>query len=388
MGMETVLREIIDSELKSIATVGSIIMVNTDNGFFDCHAEHADQNRLLDTDIYLSTVSYLSSDDELLITCDENTSYMCDTLSSVNKKNYGKCENIRVRDPRSHRRVACKVRDREPSRVGLKRVLKSLKMRKSRPKCKRFIRKSVPVSSVLFCIASNYKEWNITFAKKQDSFFSNYFWKALIHTMKYNASEINILPSGDIELNPGPTTTNTTSSQMMYREGSNFVFNSRLRRYGLRAQEVGGNGNCLFRAIAYQIYGDVNRHLEIRRTGVQYLENNPDRFIESAVVDNTLWSEYINYMSRAGAWGDHIILQAIAENMNLRIHVIESSQNFDELTLVQTLNLSETTRSIYIGHIGELHYVSTTVLLSEITSPEVVKRKLFKISSEATNACS
>ena len=52
-----VLREIIESELKSIATGGSIIMVNTDNGFFDCHAEHADQNRLLDTDIYLSTVS-------------------------------------------------------------------------------------------------------------------------------------------------------------------------------------------------------------------------------------------------------------------------------------------------------------------------------------------
>ena len=150
MGMETVLREIIDSELKSIATVGSIIMVNTDNWFFDCHAEHADQNRFLDTDIYLSTVSYLSSDDELLITCDENTSYMCDTLSSVNKKNYGKCENIRVQDPRSHMRVGCKVRDREPSRVGLKRVLKSLKMRKLRPKCKRFIRKSVPVSSVLF----------------------------------------------------------------------------------------------------------------------------------------------------------------------------------------------------------------------------------------------
>ena len=133
-----VLREIIDSELKSIATVGSIIMVNTDNGFFDCYAEHADQNRLLDTDIYLSTVSYLCSDDELLIKCDENTSYMCDTLSSVNKKNYGKCENIQ--DPRSHMRVGCKVRDREPSRVRLKRVLKSLKMRKLRPKCKRFIR--------------------------------------------------------------------------------------------------------------------------------------------------------------------------------------------------------------------------------------------------------
>ena len=95
-------------------------------GFFYCHAEHADQNRLLDTDINLSTVSYLSSDDELLIKCDENTSFMCDTLSSVNKKKYGKYENIRVLDPRSHIRVGCKVRDREPSRVGLKRVLKSL----------------------------------------------------------------------------------------------------------------------------------------------------------------------------------------------------------------------------------------------------------------------
>ena len=77
-----------------ITTVGSIIMVNTDNGFFDCHAEHGDQNRLLDTDINLSTVSYLSSDDELLITCNESTSYMYDTLSSVNKKSYRMCENI------------------------------------------------------------------------------------------------------------------------------------------------------------------------------------------------------------------------------------------------------------------------------------------------------
>ena len=255
-------------------------------------------------------------------------------------------------------------------------LLLLLKIRKSRPKCKRFIRKSVHVSSVLYSIASNYKEWNITFARKQDSFFSNYFDKALIHTMKYNASERNILLSGDIELNPGPITTNTNSSQMMCR-GSNSVFNSRLRR----ALEVGGMGDCLFRAVAHQIYGDANRHLEIRRTGIQYLQNNPDRFIESAVVDNTSWSEFINYMSMDGTWGDHIILQAIAETVNLRIHVIESSQNFAELTLVQTLNLSETTRSIYIGHIGELHYVSTRGLLSEITSAEVVKRKLFENSS-------
>jgi len=203
--------------------------------------------------------------------------------------------------------------------------------------------------------------------------------------VKYNASERKILLSGDIELNPGPASY-VNSSLMMCREGSNYVFNCRLRRYRLRALEVGGMGNCLFRAVAHQIYHDANHHLEIRRAGIQHLQNNPDRFIESAVVDNRSWSEYITNMSLEGTWGDHIIMQAIAEAMNLRIHIIESSENFAELTLVQTLNLSEASRSIYIGHIGEMHNVSTIGLLSDSTSPEMVKRNLCENSSETTNA--
>mgnify|MGYP001795976971 CR=1 FL=1 len=140
-------------------------------------------------------------------------------------------------------------------------------------------------------------------------------------------------------------------------------------------------GNCLFRAIAHQLYHDANRHLEIRGVGIQYLQNNPERFIESAVVDNTSWSEYISNMSLEGTWGDHIIMQAIAEAMNLKIHVIESSENLAEPTLVQTLNLSETTSSIYIGHIGEMHYVSTIGLLTESTLPKMVKSVRFTADS-------
>lgn len=175
---------------------------------------------------------------------------------------------------------------------------------------------------------------------------------------------------------------------MLCKERPNSVFNCRLHRYGLRALEVGGMGNFLFRAIAHQIYSDSNRHLEIRRAGIQYLQNNPEQFIESAVVDNISWSEYINNMSLEGTWGVHIIMQAIAEAMNLRIHVIESSENFAELTLVQTLNVSETTRSVYIGHIGEMHYVSTVGLLSENTLPETVRKKLFDTTYARKRKCS
>ena len=93
--------------------------------------------------------------------------------------------------------------------------------------------------------------------------------------------------------------------------------------------------------------------------------------------------EYITNMSTEGTWGDHIIMQAIAETMNLRIYIAESSENFAEFTLVEPLNMSENCRSIYIGHIGEMHYASTVMLLSKNSSPETVKRNLFDDSSES-----
>ena len=187
LGVDTVLREKINFDVKLKSIHGSLTTVNSENGFVGCLAEHAeatDLNSLLITDIHLNPLPYLSSDDEVLIYCDENTpnNKNCDKFV-----NHETCANIRV--CRSHVRVMCRVRDREPSRVALKKVIKSLKMRKSRAKCKRSIQKSVPVSSVLYSIASNYKQWNIKFAKKQDRFFSNYFEKSVIYTVKYNASK-------------------------------------------------------------------------------------------------------------------------------------------------------------------------------------------------------
>ena len=58
--------------------------MNGENGFVGCLAEHeaTDLNSLLSTDIHLNPLPYLSSDDEVLIYCDENT---------PNNKN---CDNI------------------------------------------------------------------------------------------------------------------------------------------------------------------------------------------------------------------------------------------------------------------------------------------------------
>ena len=60
-------------------------------------------------------------------------------------------------------------------------------------------------------------------------------------------------------------------------------------------------------------------------------------------------------MSMQQTWADNTIIQAVADSMNLNIHIIESCENFAEMTVIQGTTLTPHQRSIYLGHIGELH---------------------------------
>ena len=62
----------------------------------------------------------------------------------------------------------CKVqekrhRDREPSRLPIKKIMSSMKKRKARRKLKRIFRKSTPKSSSLYKLATDYKLWYVTY---------------------------------------------------------------------------------------------------------------------------------------------------------------------------------------------------------------------------------
>ena len=104
------------------------------------------------------------------------------------------------------------------------------------------------------------------------------------------------------------------------------------------------------------MYGHPNRHLELRTAGVQYLANKPEQFIESNV--ETSWLDYLSNMALEGTWADHILIQAVANAMNLKIHIIESNENFADVTIVEPSD-SQNVISIFIGHYDEMHYVST-----------------------------
>ena len=51
---------------------------------------------------------------------------------------------------------------------------------------------------------------------------------------------------------------------------------------GLQSTDVGaGAGDCFFRSVSHQSYGNSNHQMCIRTAGVQFMRDNPERFIES-----------------------------------------------------------------------------------------------------------
>ena len=77
-------------------------------------------------------------------------------------------------------------------------------------------------------------------------------------------------------------------------------------------------------------------------------------------------------MSLQGTWADHIVIQAVADAMNLKIHIIESDEKFGDTTIVEPVNAIQSTISILIGHIGEIHYVSTSSALCRQNSQQSI----------------
>ncbi len=114
-----------------------------------------------------------------------------------------------------------------------------------------------------------------------------------------------------------------------------------------------------FRSVSHQLYGTESHHPQIRALAIQHLINCPEHFIEYNTDQS--WAQYLHNMSQLGTWADNIIIQAVANAKCLRIHVIESAQNFAEATLVSSIYTQPggNVRDIYIGHLAELHYVST-----------------------------
>ena len=170
--------------------------------------------------------------------------------------------------------------------------------------------------------------------------------------------------SGDVEKNPGPTNqcNENRNANCLCVSHPVSLLEFRLSQIGRVAIDVGGAGDCFFRAISHQLFGTPDYHLHVRSQGIQYLLHNPELFIESIIEQS--WQDYLSHMSREGTWADGIVIQAVANCLNLTINIAESFENFSPLTVIHPVNAERNSTQVYIGHIGEYHYVSTVNLLN------------------------
>ena len=93
---------------------------------------------------------------------------------------------------------------------------------------------------------------------------------------------------------------------------------SRLAPLGLQSINVGGAGDCFFRSVSHKLCGDCNYHMRIPTAGVR-CRDYPLRFIESNTENS--WLRYLYYMSLQGTWADTLIIQVVADTLNVTIHI-------------------------------------------------------------------
>ena len=155
---------------------------------------------------------------------------------------------------------------------------------------------------------------------------------------------------------PGPGRTGATERS----------FEERMESHGLHIVEMEGDGNCLFRAVAHQMYLNENRCVELRAICCDFMIEHRDRY-ESFCSSN--FDDYIKHLRNDGTWGDHLEIKALEEIFD-RLIIIYNSES-KVITPMNLININEKQKlemiskstgipinPILISYHGKVHYNS------------------------------
>ena len=86
-----------------------------------------------------------------------------------------------------------------------------------------------------------------------------------------------------------------------------------LNTHHLRVQQVDGDGNCMFRSVSHQVYGDERYHMLVRTKCMDYMELEREYFAHFVEGDMNDFLQYLAHKRRDGIWGDDPEIQALCE---------------------------------------------------------------------------
>ena len=112
----------------------------------------------------------------------------------------------------------------------------------------------------------------------------------------------------------------------------------RARDPPLDVVEMEGDGNCLFRAISLQVYGDTSMHPEVRRRCLDFMEGEADHFRDFVADED--FGEYVARKRGWGEHGNHAEIQAASELYNRSIEVfVPAAKGRDGPAAAEPINI-------------------------------------------------
>ncbi|KAK3257978.1 hypothetical protein CYMTET_32954 [Cymbomonas tetramitiformis] len=129
---------------------------------------------------------------------------------------------------------------------------------------------------------------------------------------------------------------------------------SKMNAYAMQERLVAGDGNCQFRALADQLFGDSEQYAFVRQAVVEQLQKTPTRYC--AYVPGS-YERYIIDMSEEGCWGDHVTLKACADFFGIKIYLLTSYTTNDVVeVLPEEIRIPDGV--LWLSFWAEVHYNS------------------------------
>jgi len=127
-----------------------------------------------------------------------------------------------------------------------------------------------------------------------------------------------------------------------------------LKLYQAKLRPIEGDGNCQFRAISLQLYGDQTHHSSLRSRVVEQFRTRRDWYAPYVERD---FDEYCESMEHDGMWGDNVSLQAACDTLGCEIRVLTDVPGSECVELHPTLKMTGATQQpLCLTFMTEVHY--------------------------------
>ena len=90
-----------------------------------------------------------------------------------------------------------------------------------------------------------------------------------------------------------------------------------VHQYNCKIHRVTPDGNCLFRALAHQTFGDQMYHAQMHKSLVKLINDNMEKYKPLYMGRRKPFSEHVNCMLKDGIWGTQLEIQAAADCLDL-----------------------------------------------------------------------